>query len=70
MFAATAKKSTWKTDMELEEMKKLAGIEENIDDIPTQAIDFIDDMLARLPEQEQYGTQGDILRYILQQLQG
>lgn len=56
--------------MELEEMKKLAGIEENIDDIPTQAIDFIDDMLARLPEQEQYGTQGDILRYILQQLQG
>ena len=44
-------------------------IKENVDDIPTKAIDLIDDMLFALPENEQYGERGDILRYILQCLQ-
>lgn len=50
----------------------LTGVEdiaENIDDIPTMAIDYVDDMLAQLSEEEQYGIKGDIFRYILQQLQ-
>lgn len=54
--------------MELKDIKDL-GITENIDDIPTQAIDLIDDMLAQLPEQERYGMRGDVLRYILSVLQ-
>jgi len=54
--------------MELKDINNL-GITENIDDIPTQAIDLIDDMLAQLPEQERYGMRGDVLRYILSVLQ-
>jgi hypothetical protein len=42
---------------------------ENIDDIPTMAIDMIDDMLDSLSEEEQYGPRGDIFRYILKRLQ-
>lgn len=42
---------------------------ENIDDIPTMAIDIVDDMLAGLNEEEQYGVKGDIFRYILTRLQ-
>jgi hypothetical protein len=45
-------------------------IKEDVDDIPTKAIDLIDDMLFALPENEQYGEKGEILRYILQCLQG
>lgn len=45
-------------------------IKENIDDIHTRAIDLVDDMLFELPQDEQYGEKGDILRYILQRLQG
>lgn len=52
----------------------LTGVEvpvkENIDDIHTRAIDLVDDLLFELPEAEQYGEKGDILRYILQRLQG
>lgn len=39
------------------------------DDIPTKAIELIDDTLAGLGEEEQYGERGDILRYILTRLQ-
>jgi len=42
---------------------------ENIDDVPTMAIDLIDDMLDALSEEEQYGVRGDIFRYILGRLQ-
>ncbi len=42
---------------------------EHIDDIPTRAIDLIDDMLAGLPEEEQYGENAKILMYILSKLQ-
>ena len=45
-------------------------IKENVDDIHTRAIDLIDDMLFELPQDEQYGEKGDILRYIMQRLQG
>jgi hypothetical protein len=41
----------------------------DVDDIPTKAIELIDDALAGLSEEEQYGERGDILRYILQRLQ-
>jgi hypothetical protein len=39
------------------------------DDIPTKAIDWVDDVLDSLSEEDQYGEKGDILRYILQRLQ-
>ena len=39
------------------------------DDTATKAIELIDDTLAGLSEEEQYGERGDILRYILTKLQ-
>jgi len=42
----------------------------SFDDIPTKAIDMIDNMLAGLNEEQQYGEQGEILRHILTKLQG
>jgi len=33
------------------------------------AIDYVDDLLAQLDEEAQYGEQGDVLRYILNKLQ-
>ena len=45
-------------------------VEASFDDIPTKAIDMVDDMLAGLHKEAQYGEQGDILRYILTRLQG
>ena len=44
-------------------------IKESVDDVHTKAIELVDDMLFNLPEDEQYGERGDILRYILQRLQ-
>jgi len=44
-------------------------VTENVDDIPTMAIDYVDDMLDSLGEEEQYGVRGEILRYILSRLQ-
>ena len=43
--------------------------EMSVDDIPTKAIDMIDDMLSGLASDAQYSEQGDILRYILKKLQ-
>lgn len=34
------------------------------------AIDYVDDMLAQLSDEEQYNEKGDVLRYILSRLQG
>lgn len=39
------------------------------DTIQDKAIDWIDDLLAALPEKEQYGEKGDILRFILKRIQ-
>ena len=55
--------------MNTDRLKELAGIVENVDVIPTIAIDYIDDMLAQLSEEERYSEKGDIFRYILQRLQ-
>lgn len=33
------------------------------------AIDYVDDQLAQLSEEERYSETGDVLRYILSQLQ-
>ena len=33
------------------------------------AIDYVDDMLAQLNDEEQYGPKGDVLRYIISKLQ-
>lgn len=33
------------------------------------AIDYVDDMLAQLNDEEQYGEKGDVLRYIIAKLQ-
>lgn len=56
--------------MNTERLKELAGmISEDVDDIPTKAIELIDGMLYNLDKEEQYGERGDILRYILTRLQ-
>ncbi len=44
-------------------------MEANIDDVPTKAIELIDNMLAGLKGDAQYSDQGDILRFILSKLQ-
>ena len=51
---------------------KLSALEEGevpLDDLHDKAIDLLDDMLYALPEEEQYGEKGDILRYAIGRLQ-
>jgi len=56
---------TQKVIMEME-------MEPSMDDVQTKAVDLIDDMLSSLQgaDEEHYGDRGDVLRYILQKLQG
>lgn len=57
--------------MDTKRLQELAGIKEAAgDSINDLAIDMVDDMLDSLPEKEQYGQRGDILRHILKCLQG
>ena len=59
--------------MNTDRLKELAGmVAENYDRanvIGSVAIDYIDDQLAQLSEEERYSEKGDIFRYILQKLQ-
>ena len=53
-----------------EAFDKISAIEEAMDDsIHDKTIDFLDDMLAGLDKNEQYGERGDMLRYALTTLQ-
>lgn len=48
---------------------KLDEVMSEEDVMSSVAIDYVDDLLAQLDDEAQYGEQGDVLRYILSKLQ-
>jgi hypothetical protein len=46
-----------------------SDLDESIDDIHTQTIDFLDDMLDELEGDERYGHKSDLIRYAITRLQ-
>jgi len=48
---------------------KLDEVMNEEDVMSSVAIDWVDDKLAQLSEEEQYSEMGDMLRYILKKLQ-